>query len=233
MTIIQDYLKLTKELIDDYGEKSLVLMQVGSFFECYALLEKDGSYKGSLIKEFAEINDMTISKKNMCVGHNNVVMAGFGLPQLEKYIKKLQDKGFTVAVYTQDSPSKNTTRSLSWIYSPGTYFSQDSQEISNNITCIWIHYSKKNLICPEQITIGISNIDILTGKTNIFEFSNEYQLTPGIYDYLEKFLSVYNPKESIIISNLSDDMRTQRNEQENAYQTKGANPVHIPEGDIA
>jgi len=205
MTIIQEYLKLTKELIDNYGKKSLVLMQVGSFFECYALLEKDGSYKGSLIKEFAEINDMTISKKNMCVGHNNVVMAGFGLPQLEKYIKKLQDNGFTVAVYTQDSPSKNTTRSLSCIYSPGTYFSQDSQEISNNITCIWIHYSKKNQICPEQITIGISNIDILTGKTNIFEFSNEYQLTPGIYDYLEKFLSVYNPKESIIISNLSDD----------------------------
>jgi DNA mismatch repair protein MutS len=54
MTIIQDYLKLTKELINNYGEKSLVLMQVGSFFECYALLEKDGSYSGSLIKEFAE-----------------------------------------------------------------------------------------------------------------------------------------------------------------------------------
>lgn len=205
MTIIQDYLKLTQELIDNYGEKSLVLMQVGSFFECYAILQKDGSYKGSLIKEFAEINDMTISKKNMCVGTNNVVMAGFGLPQLEKYIKKLQDNGFTIAVYTQDSPSKNTTRSLSCIYSPGTYFSQDSQEISNNITCIWIHYSKKNQICPEQITIGISNIDIFTGKSNIFEFSNEYQQTPGTYDYLEKFLSVYNPKETIIISNLTED----------------------------
>ena len=37
MTIIQDYLKL----INNYGEKSLVLMQVGSFFECNALLEND------------------------------------------------------------------------------------------------------------------------------------------------------------------------------------------------
>jgi DNA mismatch repair protein MutS len=205
MTIIQDYLKLTKELINNYGEKSLVLMQVGSFFECYALLEKDGSYSGSLIKEFAEINDMTISRKNMCVGHQNVMMAGFGLPQLEKYIKKLQDNGFTIAVYTQDSPSKNTTRSLQCIYSPGTYFSQDSQEISNNTTCIWIHHSAKNNIMNEQITIGISNIDIYTGKTNIFEFSNEFQQTPGTYDYLEKFISVYNPKECIIISNLNED----------------------------
>lgn len=205
MTIIQDYLKLTQELINNYGPKSLVLMQVGSFFECYALLEKDGSYKGSQIKEFAEINDMTISKKNICVGNCNVVMSGFGLPQIEKYIKKLQEHGFTVAVYTQDCQSKNTTRSLSCIYSPGTYFSHDSQEISNNITCIWIHYSKKNQILPEQITIGISNIDIFTGKTSIFEFSTEYQETPGTYDYLEKFLSVYNPRESIIISNLDSN----------------------------
>jgi DNA mismatch repair protein MutS len=57
----------------------------------------------------------------------------------------------------------------------------------------------------EQITIGISNIDIYTGKTNIFEFSNEFQQTPGTYDYLEKFISVYNPKECIIISNLNED----------------------------
>ena len=205
MTIIQEYLKLTKELKDNYGEKSLVLMQVGSFFECYAILQKDGSYYGSSIKEFAEINDMLIAKKNMCVSGQNVVMAGFGLAQLEKYIKKLQDNGFTIAVYTQDTASKNTTRSLSCIYSPGTFFSQESNEISNNITCIWIHYSSKNKIVNEQITVGVSNIDIYTGKTNIYEFSNEYHNSPSTYDNLEKFIAVYKPKECIIISNLSEE----------------------------
>ena len=84
MTIIQEYLKLTKELKDNYGEKSLVLMQVGSFFECYALIDdKTGSYYGSNIQDFSDINDLVISKKNAT--HNNipVVMAGFGLTQIE------------------------------------------------------------------------------------------------------------------------------------------------------
>ena len=206
MTIIEEYLNLTEELKKEYGVKSLVLMQVGSFFECYALVQKDGTYFGSSIKEFAEINDMIISRKNVCVGGKNVVMAGFGIAQLEKYIKRLQEKGFTIAVYTQDSPSKNTTRSLSCIYSSGTYFSPDITEISNNITCIWIHYSQKNQFCNEQISIGISNIDIFVGKSIIKEYSIDYNNIPTTYDNLEKFISVYNPKETIIISNLSENI---------------------------
>ena len=204
MTIINDYLKLTKEYIEIYGEKTLLLMQVGSFFECYALVQKDGTYSGSHIQEFADINDMTISRKNICVSGLSVVMAGFGLPQLEKYIKKLQEQGYTIVVYTQDTPSKNTTRSLSCIYSPGTFFSNDSQELSNNTTTIWIHYSQANKVIKEQITIGLANIDIYTGKTSIYEFSNEYHNSPCTYDELEKYIAVYKPSEVIIISNLDD-----------------------------
>ena len=159
----------------------------------------------AISKNLAEINDMTISRKNMCVGGANVVMAGFGLPQLEKYVKKMQDNGYTIVVYTQDSPSKNTTRSLSCIYSAGTFFSQESQELSNNITCIWLHYSAANAVLKEQITIGLANIDIYTGKTSIFEFNNEFHNSPGTYDELEKYISVYKPRETIIIANLDEE----------------------------
>ena len=40
-------------------------MQVGSFFESYALIDTDGKYIGSNIQDFANINDMVISKKNV------------------------------------------------------------------------------------------------------------------------------------------------------------------------
>ena len=202
MTIVKEYLDLTEKWKNEYGEKTLVLMQVGSFFEAYGLLDKDNNIYGSSIVEFAELNDMTISRKNICVGKSRVVMAGFGLPQLEKYIRKLQDNGFTIPVYTQDTPSKNTTRSLHTIFSPGTYFSNDTKELSNNITCIWIHYSKPVLGLMEQITIGISNIDIYTGKTSIFEFSKDYHHNPSTYDELERYISIYHPNECIIITNL-------------------------------
>ena len=138
MTVVEEYLNYTNKWKINYGEKTLVLMQVGSFFEVYGLLDKDNQIYGSNISAFAEICDMAISRKNLCVGQTKVVMAGFGLAQIEKYIKKLQDNGYTVVVYTQDSPSKNTTRSLNTIFSPGTYFSNDSKSLSNNITCIWL-----------------------------------------------------------------------------------------------
>ena len=206
MTIVQDYLNYTEKWKKEYGEKTLVLIQVGSFFESYGLLDENNNIYGSSISEFADINDMTISRKNICVGKSKVVMAGFGLPQLEKYIKKLQEHGFTIPVYTQDTPSKNTTRSLNTIFSPGTYFSNDTKELSNNITCVWIHYSKSAMCLPEQITIGISNIDIYTGKTSIFEFSKEYLHNPSTYDELERYISIYKPNECVIITNLSENI---------------------------
>jgi len=205
MTIVSDYLSLTEKWKKEYGDKTIVLMQVGSFFEVYALIDENGNYIGSEIERFSEINDMTISKKNVCVGKSKVVMAGFGLPQLEKYVKKLQENGYTIPVYTQDTPSKNTTRSLSHIFSPGTFFSNDTQELSNNVTCVWIHYSAKNLITKnDQITVGISNVDNYTGKTSIFEFNNIYNHNPCTYDELERYIAIYKPAECIIISNLEN-----------------------------
>ena len=206
MTIVNDYLDLTKKWKKEYGEKTLVLMQVGSFFEAYGLLNKENNISGSEICKFAEINEMTISRKNICVGKDRVVMAGFGLQQLEKYIRKMQDNGYTIPVYTQDTPSKNTTRSLHMIYSPGTYFSNETKELSNNTTCIWIHLSKNIIHNNSQITVGISNIDIYTGKTSVFEFTKEYLHNPSTYDDLERYISIYNPNECIIIFNLEDHL---------------------------
>ena len=206
MTIVNEYLEYTKKWKNEYGEKTLVLIQVGSFFESYGLLDKNNNISGSNIIEFAEINDMTVSRKNICVGNDKVVMAGFGLPQLEKYVKKMQENGYTIAVYTQDTPSKNTTRSLHTIFSPGTYFSNDTKELSNNITCIWIYYSRANIITNEQINIGIANIDIYTGKTSIFEFSKEYLHNPSTYDELERYISIYHPNECIIVFNLEENI---------------------------
>ena len=72
MTIVKEYLELTEKYKKEYGEKTLLLMQVGSFFEVYGLLDKNDNIYGSNITEFSEINDMTISRKNLCVGKSKV-----------------------------------------------------------------------------------------------------------------------------------------------------------------
>ena len=125
MGIIDDYLSLTVKYKAEYGEKTIVLMQVGSFFEVYALLEPDGSYSGSSIAEFSQINECVIAPKNATHKGKRVQMAGFGIGYLEKNAKKLQDHNYTIVVYRQDIQGKNTTRSLVEIISPGTFFSNN------------------------------------------------------------------------------------------------------------
>jgi DNA mismatch repair protein MutS len=204
MALIKEYFELTDRYQTEYGENTILLMQVGSFFEVYGINnEKTQTISGSKIIDFSQICELNIVEKNTCVGNDNVMMAGFKDIQIEKYIKKIQEAGFTVVVYTQDEAAKNTTRSLGGIFSPGTYFHSESQSLTNSITCIWIDLVENKLFMKGKfIIVGVANIDIFTGKTNIFQFKETYINNPTTYDELERFISIYNPSETILISNL-------------------------------
>jgi len=233
MALLKEYLELTKKYLREYGEKTVVLMQVGAFFEVYGLQDKTtGNVFGSKITDFSIVCDLNIADKKICVGADSVIMAGFSHYMIDKYIKKLQDHGYTIVVYTQDEQNKNTTRSLSGIYSPGTYFDPvSSSQITNNTTCIWINtvdtycfnhignfdslgVSKNNTnerkdgMSPRsdntKVYVGMANIDVITGKTSIFEFNETYLLSPTTFDELERFISIYKPSECILIGNIGE-----------------------------
>jgi len=207
MALIKEYFELTKKYQDEYGENAILLMQVGSFFEVYGIYsEKTETIFGSKIVNFSQICELNIVEKNTCVGKDNVMMAGFKDMQIEKYIKKIQDAGFTVVVYVQDEAVKNTTRSLGGIFSPGTYFQPESQNLTNSITCIWIDLiENKVLMKGKFVVVGVANIDIYTGKTSIFQFKEAYINNPTTYDELERFISIYNPSEVLLITNLPEE----------------------------
>ncbi len=202
MSLILKYFEDTKKYKQSHGEKTIILIQVGSFFECYAIVESDGSYVGSSIEDFSRICDMSIARKNTCVGTKKVVMAGFGLGQLEKYVKRLLEHGYTIPVITQNVQAKNAERNLACIYSPGMHFNEESDNLSNNTICIWLNISKANSVIKEALlTIGLSIIDILTGKLINFEYTIPYNNNPIVYDNLEKYISIHDPSEAIIITN--------------------------------
>ena len=207
MALIKEYFELTRKFQDEYGENTILLMQVGSFFEVYAKNnKKTNTISGSKINDFSQICELNVVEKNVCVGSEDILMAGFKDIMIEKYIKKIQDAGFTAVVYTQDEAAKNTTRSCAGIFSPGTYFSNESQNLTNNITCIWVDLIENKLFMKgKYVVVGIANIDIFTGKTSIFQFKEAYLNNPTTYDELERFISIYNPSEVIFISNLPDE----------------------------
>ncbi len=56
MTLVQDYLDLTKQYCSKYGKNTLLLMEVGAFFEVYALRDKEDQITGSEKENFAKIS---------------------------------------------------------------------------------------------------------------------------------------------------------------------------------
>jgi DNA mismatch repair protein MutS len=206
MSLIKDYFEKTKKHIEEFGEMTIVLMQVGAFFEVYG--KKDLSndlITSSNIIDFSRICDLNVVDKKVCCGSNPVVMAGFKDHLLDKYLKKLQDAGYTIAVYEQDEQAPNTTRSLTGVFSPGTYFSVETDQITNNICCIWIETKKGTLKNKNKflVYVGASVIDIYTGSCSIMEYTEHYLKNPTTFDELERFISIYNPSETILISNLN------------------------------
>ena len=196
MSLISTYLDYTKTYSEEYGNKTVVLMMVGSFYEIYGERSNGSAITGSKIEEIAKICDLSIAQKT-----GEYVMAGFTYTKIDKYLKKIQEAGYTSVVITQD-PSNPKIRNIEGIYSPGTFFNADASEISNNTMCIWIErvsYSKSS-----SIVIGLANVDIYTGRVIIFEHSVEDKHNPTTYDELERYISTYKPSEVILITNVNE-----------------------------
>jgi len=216
MALIKEYFTLTERYTAEYGPNTVVLLQVGAFFEVYGQLITPPAgvstagagvtCSGSRIDDFCSICEL--AKANKTPGF---VMAGFRDYGLDKYLKKIQEAGYTAVVYVQDGVKNPPVRILQGIYSPGTFFSTDitsggggggggaSAALSNNIACIWIEKISRN----GMLIMGMTNIDIYTGRSTIFETENKDTHNPTTYDEVERFVSSYGPSEVIIISNLS------------------------------
>lgn len=215
MALFRQYLELTQLHKSEYNELTIIFMQNGAFFEVYALRDEDNNYFGSNILDFSKMCDLNIvdkkaaGDKNIMIDDKYTVNAGFKTHLLDKYVKKMQDNGYTIIIYEEEPGSgtdgERKTRTLTEVYSPGTYIGDDSITITNNTCCVWLETKKRRSKKENKhdIYIGISLIDVYTGKTYISEYKEEWIKNPTTFDELERCISSYNPSETIIITNLS------------------------------
>ena len=202
MTMVREYFEKVKEHIREYGEKTIVLWECGSFFEIYGLRNVEtGVITPPQILEFAKICDFRIASKDNFIDKHQVVMAGFGNHILDKYLTKLDAAGYTLPIYKQEKVAGNGfIRTLRFVSSPGTNLTKAGTCITNNIMCCWIEKYPKPTLQRPYINCGLSNIDIFTGKSNLFEFQRENLHQSTTFDELERFYSIYNPSEIIFIT---------------------------------
>ena len=208
-TIYEKYLDHTTNYQQQYGQRTIVLMMVGSFYEVYGLKSASGDISGSEIVSFSQICQMNISeKKKVSVNGNTVLMAGFPEYTLERYLQKLSEAGFTSVVIIQDEENSvhgdKKKHIVHSIHSAGTFISYDIEQpkLSNNIMCIWLASYTSFVKTRAQIVYGVSVINIFTGKSSIFEHKTTFENNPTTFDELERAVSVYNPCEVILLYDL-------------------------------
>jgi len=209
-SIYKEYFKLTSQYISQYGEKTILLMQVGSFFEIYAL-KNDILFTN--INDICNICQFSIAEKKAIYEDKQVLMAGFPEYKLEKYLQKITQENYTAVVFVQEKNEKNTKRILHSIHSAGTYipFELDSSpQITNYIMCIWFEtfkpvksfspLNKSFSKMSDNIIYGISVANIYTGHSSIFEYQTPFLMNPTTFDELERYISMFSPSEMIVIS---------------------------------
>ena len=131
MTDKKDYLKFSKSIHEEYlklqkyysnlysNDKTIVLMQVGSFHEAYST-----ETEGYDLHKLSNILNVIVSKKNKKIkeiSKKNPYMLGFPIVATPKFIKILIENGFHVIKIDQVTEPPNPKRAITGIYSPGTY----------------------------------------------------------------------------------------------------------------
>ncbi len=193
MSLVRQYFDLLKEYTSKYGPKTFLLLQVGSFFEVYAREETDEN-----IQSFSRVCDLRIASKG------EFYMAGFRDYVLDKYLGRIVEESWTAVVHVQEEKGGLIERRLHGVYSPGTSFIEE-KTLSNHFACVWMYKTPKS---PSVMLFGISVLNIFTGKVDVFEYQEVYSPNPTTYDPLERFFSIYQPTETVLIHNMESEVST-------------------------
>ena len=199
--IIDDYLDKEIEYKNKYGENTLILMQVGSFYELYSINEHC-----PFIYNVGDICNLQISRKNKAikeVSKNNPLMAGFPIWALDKFLQILLQNNYTIVKIDQITQPPNPERKITDIISPATNFNITSKK-SNYIL---VFYFEEIL---GLLMVGISGVDLTTGKSFIYENGTSKIDPQFTLNECYRILTTYNPTEILLLSDKISDSNKQQ-----------------------
>jgi len=195
--IIDDYLQYSETYKSKYGNKCIVLMQVGSFYELYSI--KDDTSED--IYTIADLCNIQISRKNKSipdVSISNPLMAGFPLYTLRKFTNILLSNNYTIVLIEQVTEPPNPERKITEILSPGMNMNVSGKK-SNYMMVVYYEF------VDTLPVVGIAGIDLSTGNSFVYETGSTKQDPELVSDEVFRILTTYNPCELVILSNKKYD----------------------------
>lgn len=198
--LIDDYLEYQETYQKKYGDKTIILMQVGSFFEAYAIDSEQEKINVENLYYICDIMNIQISRKNKSIlksSRSNPLMAGFPLPAIDKFIQILMNNHFTVVLIEQVTEPPEPERKITNIFSPGTQINYCPSEETSNLISVYIDTVKDLKRYQDTVCIGLSVIDLTTGKSIVYECFSAKDDSHKAYDEVFRFIQSHNPREII------------------------------------
>ena len=199
MTIVDDYINYTSNYKKEYGNSTVVLMQVGSFFEMYGT-----NKEGANVEEICNIINIQVTRKNKSIeeiSRKNPMMCGIPLYMLKKYVDILINENYTLIIIEQVTPPPEPKREVTNIISPSTYVDNDTVPVNNYLMSLYITtgYNKNN----EYLTAACSWIDVNTNKNYIYEVPYVIQDTLMCLEDINRIILANKPKEIIVFTDFA------------------------------
>lgn len=205
--LMDEYFDIHQKYSSQYGkDRTVILIQNGGFHEIYQT-----PTEGPNLQRIYDLTGYYVTNKNKSIptiDRKNPYMLGLPSGNVHKLLHILIDAGYTVVVIDQTSPAPKPRREITGVYSSSTYmqemFSVDkinnSKVEANFLMCVYIEKGILLTSSAHQYIIGLSIIDVSTGKVIIHECISK--INNDLYyplDELRKFWHSYNPTEVVIV----------------------------------
>ena len=154
---IKKYINYHNTYTQKYGENTIVLMQSGSHFNIFAVINdeiNDGPDIYHICRNILN-NALQVTKQNKNkpdISYSNCLLAGFPLYSIQKYENILLNNNYTVVIVEQITPPPNPERGVTRIISPGTTIEAFNQQENHylmmlqNILVLFLLLDYKNLL---------------------------------------------------------------------------------------
>lgn len=211
--IYEEYFDFQNLYENKFKQDTIVLMEVGKFYEIYGIDNQEGK-----VKEVCNILNIRVAHKDKDKGDKFYLFAGFPIWSKDKFIQMLLDNNYIVVLVDQEKTgaTKNLQRAVSNILTPSINLEYIRNKENNYILCCYLESSKSKFNEEENLYCGLSLIDITTGKNLIYEFGSNVRDNKCL-DEIFRFIQIYQPNE-IVIYNKSSMLEKNLNKYLQLYQ---------------
>lgn len=205
--IYDDYIEYTETYRKKYGELSVVFMQVGDFFELYAI-DNDTEKAGADIYTVCDLCNIQVSRKNKSILENsrqNPLMAGFPIAIVSKHIQTLVQHQYTVIIIRQVTPPPNPKREVTEIISPSTLSQPQGSENTYLMALFWEYNPIQFSSSSGQWSVGMCCVDVTTGDVHVSDAFPKLSDPHFAKDEAYRWMQAIQPREILLISDCDTD----------------------------